>query len=79
MRRIIKKIVTVVTTTTWKITLEPDEPVPENSSSPEALDPAIPDQFTSNQPLTNIDPNRIQVSEMDQADEGSAHQSVDES
>lgn len=37
MRRIIERVVTVVTTTTWKISWEADPPQPDSAAEPASL------------------------------------------
>jgi hypothetical protein len=63
MRRIIEKVVTVVTTTTWKISWEPDTPLTDHSTDTDPVDLSVPEHLTSTLPSTKL--NNQEVGETD--------------
>ena len=68
MRRIIERVVTVVTTTTWKISWEPDSPHPQPGAD------RAPEIFTNAEalPIALSTPDPTTLTEIKEADSESA-------
>jgi hypothetical protein len=69
MRRIIEKVVTVVTTTTWKISWEADTPPADHPIDTDLADPSIPEHLTPTLPSTNHNSPGIEEMKVDQTEE----------
>lgn len=68
MRRIIERVVTVVTTTTWKISWEPDTPTQDHPMSTNADDLATSGPLTSTSLGTNHNFSGIEEMKIDQTE-----------
>lgn len=60
MRRIIERVVTVVTTTTWKISWEPDTPPASRDHQADL----VPNEFSSSDVVIQPQPTVIEVKEV---------------
>jgi len=69
MRRIIEKVVTVVTTTTWKISWEPDTSPPDQAMDTESADLYIPEHLTSTFPSTKLNNEEIGKTDINRTEE----------
>jgi len=68
MHRIIERIVTVVTTTTWRISWKPDTPHPDHPTGTDPINLPIPEHLASTLPITNHNSQEIEATNIDQAE-----------
>lgn len=76
MRRVIKKIVTVVTTTTWKISWEPEASQSDQSADSSPTDLPIPAQITPDSPITYPDLTVTEELEQPHGDDEEIHSDI---
>ena len=69
MRRIIERIVTVVTTTTWKISWEPDTSPPNQAMGTELVDLSSLEHLPSASSNTNLYSQENEGTDVDQTEE----------